>query len=213
MSYLRLTILGVSSLGESWTNTVCFDPTGELGTWDQATGQAQVDAALAVPVPTNLINIVSTAMSIEGMRLEMRDDATDALVGAAEAFKGTPLPGGGAPKMPLQCALVFSLRTDTPGPRGRGRIYWPCLSATLGSDTRFSSAALATTLADFKTWMLALQAAIGTVTDPDLALNLAVRSRTSKTTPHVKRVILGNVVDTQRRRRDKLPEVTSTVAY
>lgn len=213
MSYLRLTILGLSALGETWTNTLCFDPTGEGPLWDQATGDAQVAAALAVTVPTNLINILSTALSIEGMRLEMRDDATDELIGASEAYKGTPLVGGGAPRMPAQCALVFSLRTDTPGARGRGRIYWPCLSASIGTDLRMTTASLAPTLADFRTYALALQAAIGGAAVPTLALNLAVRSRASKTTPHVRRVLLGNVVDTQRRRRDRLPEVTSTLTY
>jgi hypothetical protein len=40
-----------------------------------------------------------------------------------------------------------------------------------------------------------------------------VRSKTTHTTPHAVRLQVGNIVDTQRRRRDSLPESYSNITF
>jgi hypothetical protein len=65
-------------------------------------------------------------------------------------------------------------------------------------------------LADFKTYVGLLKTAL--TTGGIVAQDLAVRSKTSKTTPHVNSVRLGDVIDTQRRRRDRLVEAYASVS-
>src|SRR5687767_8899399 len=48
--------------------------------------------------------------------------------------------GTGTVAAPPQTAMTISLLTGSPGARNRGRVYWPCLVATVQSDLRVSSA-------------------------------------------------------------------------
>ena len=103
-----------------------------------------------------------------------------------------------------------------PGARGRGRVYWPALGATLGSDF-----ALTTPASD----VIALAAAtlfdlIGDQINAEWAANsiavtteLAVRSVTDHQSRTVVRLQVGNRMDTQRRRRDRLVENYAVQSY
>jgi hypothetical protein len=46
-----------------------------------------------------------------------------------------------------------------------------------------------------------------------IGFDLAVRSKTTHTTPHVNRLQVGNVMDTQRRRRDNIVEDYLSAAF
>lgn len=210
MSYARVSIKGTSVGNEVWSINPVFDPTGEFPGWTQATADAAVQALAGVAVPANLLVMLSTSLSITAMRLEVREDADDSLIGLAEYIKPTPLPGTGVGKMPPQCAQVVSLRTNTPGGSGRGRLYFPAVGVSVGSTLLASTPSQAAVAADFKTYLLALASSLATSYAP-ISFNLAVRSRATKTTPHVTRLQLGNVIDTQRRRRDTLSEVYQTL--
>lgn len=210
MSHLRLIVNGASQLGEVWSTSFVFDPTGESPSIEQSTLDAQLAACLAIPVPANVLNTLSTSLSVTGLRLEVRDDANEGLLAASEGNYASAQVGVGTPKMPPQCAMVYSLRTQTPGGRGRGRLYWPCLGLGVAGDLRLSASALQTYTDAFVGWVLALRDAIGTVPTIPLALDWAVRSRTDHASRVIKRVQLGNVIDTQRRRRDKMPETYHT---
>jgi hypothetical protein len=213
MSYLVLNIHGTSPLGEVWQIGATYDPFGPVGAWDQTIGNAQAAAAGAVAIPTNIINTITTGLAITAFQVEQRSSSTEALEGTALYTLPTPAAGGGAVRMPLQCATVVSLRTNTPGPRGRGRIYWPFGSVILDSSLRWPTSAVTPTLADIKTYLKALGTAMQSVPGAGITLSLAVRSRTHHTSAAVTNLQMGNVVDTQRRRRDKSPEVISTLAY
>jgi hypothetical protein len=188
-----------------------FDPTAELPdvVSQSALDSAAVAIAAIAPGPTMLQGL-STAMSITGVRLEVRSDTTDALVGISIATKATPLAGTIAPKMPPQSAAVFSLRTNTPGGTGRGRVFWPALGHTLGTNTRLSVSIVAALLTEFQAYTGSIRGALATAF-PLVGFDLAVRSKTSHATPHVVRVQLGDAVDTQRRRRDNLIEAYQQV--
>lgn len=212
MSYARVSILGATPGGEVWSINPVFDPTGEFPGWNQGQADAACVAINALTIPASLLSLMSANLSVTGCRIEVRNDADDSLIGVAENQKSTPKVGTGGALMPAQCAIVVSLRSDTPGPSGRGRIYWPAVGATIGNALRLSGPLPATIGADMKTYLSSIEGAL-TASFAALPFDLAVRSRTRKTTPHINRLQVGDVIDTQRRRRDNLPESYVTTAY
>jgi hypothetical protein len=213
MSYVRVSILGTLGTSEVWSVNPVFDPSGEI---EGATNQAALDAAaLAIAnltMPSGIITKLSTAAKRTGCRLEVRSDTNDALLALSNQASTSATAGSTAPLMPFQSALVTSLRTDTPGAHGRGRIYWPCIAANLGTDGKVPAADVTQFLTDMKTYLLSIRSALA-ASFPTIGFDLAVRSKTTHSTPHVTRIQVGNVVDTQRRRRDHLPESYSGVAF
>lgn len=206
MSYTRVSILGQSPGGEVWSINPVFDPSGEFGsTVDQTALDAACDAIAALSPGTGLTRFMSTQLFITGARVEVRDDATDNLLATSTQIRASALPGTGTVLRSPTTALVFSLRTNTPGGSGRGRLYWPAVSGTVSVDMRFINSEITTGIADMKTYLLAMRSALATAF-PTIGFDLAVRSRTTHTTPHVNKIQAGNVPDTQRRRRDNLIE-------
>lgn len=213
MSYVRVSILGTTTGGEVWSVNPVFDPTAEF---PGGVNQGQLDAAALLianrTLPTTMRQTISTAMSRSGARLEVRSDTDDSLIGISIQGSTTPTAGVGSPLMPPQAAVVVSLRTDTPGGSGRGRFYWPAMSAVLSSGARLSGPTPAALLADFKTYLLGIRSDLA-ASFPTIGFDLAVRSKATHTTPHVTRIQLGDVIDTQRRRRDALPESYAALSF
>lgn len=213
--YFRLSILGRLLTTESFSVNLTFDPEGEAG-WNYEGAVAMVQAAANTVVPASLLSCLSSSGSVLGARLEGRDDATDALIGVTEYFRPAPAQGTGTLAMAPQSSIVCSLRTDSPGASGRGRIYWPALAATLTGQGRLNNPSSSNLISGFSSYFSSLEAnmlaALG-ATPPWLSLNLAVRSKKLNTSPHVTRLQVGDIIDTQRRRRDKLPESYTTAAY
>lgn len=210
MSYVRVSILGASPGGEVWSINPVFDPTGEFPGWNQANADAAIVAINALTIPLTLLQCLSTALTVTGSRLEVRDDGNDSLIGISEGARTTAQSGTGTPRLPAQGALVASLRTNTPGASGRGRLYWPAVGASIDTNLRLSSPTTAAFAADMKTYLNNIAGALA-ASFTSIGFNLAVRSRATQTTPHVARIQVGNVFDTQRRRRDNIPEAYSTV--
>lgn len=99
--------------------------------------------------------------------------------------------------LPFQCAPVVSLRTATLSRAGRGRFYLPSLAVDQVDAGRMAGAAQ-TTLADAAELLLTgLTSAGGTV---------VIYHRANGTTTPVTSLDVGDVIDTQRRRRNKLVE-------
>lgn len=206
MSYVRVSILGDAPGGEVWSINPVFDPTGEFpGGVDQANLDAACNAIANLTVPTGLLNKMSNALRVTGARIEVREDSNDALIGIAIDVRTTPAVGSGTPLRPAQCAVVLSLRTNTPGGSGRGRLYFPALGDAIGSDLRYNSTIMSAFVTDMRTYLNGMRSALATAF-PTIGFDLAVRSRTTHTTPHVVRIQAGNVIDTQRRRRDAMVE-------
>jgi hypothetical protein len=212
VSYVRVGILGTTTGGEVWSVNPTFDPTAEFpGPVDQSKLDAAAQAIANLTPGSTLLTGLSTAMSIVGARLEVRDDGTDNLLALSIAGRGTALPGITAPKMPAQTASVVSLRTNTPGGSGRGRMYWPGLGYSLGTNLRLGSATTSVIVSEMKTYLAEMDAALTTQFAP-ISFDLAIRSRATHTTPHVVRIQVGDVLDTQRRRRDTLAESYQTLS-
>ena len=145
MSYVRVSILGASPGGEVWSINPVFDPTLEFpGGVDQTALDAACDAIAALTPGTNSLAFMSSSLSITGARVEVRDDSTDALIGISTKVRASALAGSGAALRGAQNALVISLRTNTPGASGRGRVYWPAVGTAIGTDLRFTAGFAAT---------------------------------------------------------------------
>lgn len=211
MSYVRVSILGSLISTEQFSINPTFDPTGEF---PGGVNQASLDAAalaIANLVPgTNLLTALSPAGIRTGARVEVRDDVTDGLIGISVQQSASATGGTGSLRLPMQAAIVCSLRTNSPGGSGRGRNYWPALGATLDTQGRLSTPTALGIANDFKTYYAAMASALAT-NFTGISFNLAVRSKETKSTPHVVRLQVGNVIDTQRRRRDAVPEAYQTV--
>lgn len=213
MSYVRVSILGASQQGEVWSINPVFDPSFEFpGTVDQDALDAACNAIAALAPGAQLLAYMSTSLTITGARTEVRDDSTDALLAISTQVRPVALAGTGAPNRSAQDALVFSLRTNTPGGSGRGRLYWPAVGSSVDSTLRFQVASITSSLTQMATYLHAMEDALATAF-PTIGFDLAVRSRRTHTTPHVNKLQAGNVPDVQRRRRDALVEDYQSVAF
>nr|CRY96448.1 hypothetical protein [uncultured prokaryote] len=112
----------------------------------------------------------------------------------------TPSALGSNGRMPAQIAVVLSLRTARPRGRGsNGRMYIPALPTLEENTGRFSTAD-ATTIAVAASDALS---AIGSALSTDVVVGSQVGSGLLETVTGVR---VGRVPDTQRRRREGLPE-------
>jgi hypothetical protein len=111
---------------------------------------------------------------------------------------------------------VLSLRTATPGPTGRGRLYWPALGATLSSAFVMTTPTPAQAAADAKAFLKevgdAMNAYYASVSAAKTVV-ASVRSVKNHTSRDITSIQVGSVLDTQRRRRKSLPESYASVTY
>jgi hypothetical protein len=206
MSYVRVSLLGTLLTEEVWSVNLTYDPTGEFETSvDQTALDAAAFAIASRTIPTSLKVAMSQQVSFTGARVEVRADADDHLIAISTSIRAAAVPGTPVLTLPPQSAIVLSLRTNTPGASGRGRIYWPALGASLSSTGRLAVPTTADFTGDMVTLLNGYKTDL-TTAFPLIGFNLAVRSKTTKTTPHVVRVQTGNIIDVQRRRRDRIRE-------
>ncbi len=121
-----------------------------------------------------------------------------------QAQVGLSLAGESADEpLPPQNAVVVSLRTALPTRAGRGRFYLPGPVVTTLVGGRLT-AGIVTTVVN------AAADLIGTMNDSGATVE--IYHRTSKTGTAVTSFDVGDVLDTQRRRRDKLVEARHSLA-
>lgn len=123
-----------------------------------------------------------------------------------------PTGGSGGNMLPLQNTVAHSLRTDQIGRRGRGRMFMPSLTvAALDAHGFVSSSQLSNMRDNLVAFCEALK--LGSGGGP--YIRPIVTGHPWTTAGLVSSVRVGNVVDTQRRRRRSLVEtvVTGTPSY
>lgn len=220
MAYVRTVMRGSLGTTEVWSTSQNW---GVFGAAPDTPNQALVDAILlqlrtattAANVGTSLLQLLATNGTIDGWRVELRAE-NETILSVAEGLLNTPLVGTLAPSKTPQDAIVVSLRTNTPGPRGRGRIYWPAVGATLSSGFQLTGPTTVNTVSGAKVWLKAIGDAINAgflAAGMAQTVVLAVRSITDHVCRDVVSLQVGTVLDTQRRRRDALPESYSAVSY
>lgn len=207
---IRLSLFGTLPGGEEWSvNPVYKITSGAVITATEAT--AAVDAVNGTNALTEVTAVMSTTTFITGCRIEARK-ATGELETMAEGLRSSPQQGGGGGRLPYQSAMVASLRSLAVGGRGRGRLYWPATGLTLDSATlRINPTVRNAFCLGMKTYLKNLGDAIDGVIDETVALG--VWSRTGATVGLVTKILAGDVVDTQRRRRDAIPESYAEQLY
>lgn len=200
--------------GEKWSITPRFaSDVGplyrtyeELVAWGESIRQLNDGAVFG----SNIWNAMSRAVALDTIRLEYRDENDDLETVAEISTQGLSQSGAVANK-PFQTSIVTSLITGRPGRSYRGRLYWPALGIELDSSSlRVPLNALTYLNQDVQGFLSAVQEAQPTVR----AVRLAVVSNTLSVATAVTQIQMGDVLDTQRRRRDSLKEnrVTTTIA-
>jgi hypothetical protein len=209
-NFLRLSIFGTLPTGEEWS----VNPAYNISDFGVSTTPAQVQAvataAAAVSPGASMLALWTTTTALTGVRVEARDnDGT--LENLAEAIRAIPLAGSGTSAHPFQTATVTSLRTAQVGQSGRGRLYWPATGCGIANATlRLSAPTPTALLTAVSTYLGAIQTAVRVTF---AGANLAVWSRKMNLANNVTSLQQGDVLDTQRRRRDTLVENYVSVAY
>lgn len=142
----------------------------------------------------------STQMSLTGTATASLDVATGKQISRVAdvlALAGT----AAAEPLPAQCALVVSLRSAFATRSGRGRFYLPAMSTGVMTTGKVGGAAMTAIVAGIKALMDTLVAA---------GLTPCILNVTTHVTTVVTTFDIGNVIDTQQRRRNKLVEVRTS---
>lgn len=224
MPHNVIRILGASPDGEVWSVNPRFVTKGVLGGHGAVDDQGAMETICAdiaalnagFVLPTLPRQALSHALSITGIRMEAISDE-GLLVSAAEHTLAAPAAGLTTPIRPLNVAWCVTLNHGAQyGRSGRGRLFWPALGSVpaLGSTLRVTNANRTAFLSDLVGWLEAV-AGIIRETAPDGAMSVrqVVWSRTTGSTREVDNLSLGDILDSQRRRRDALREQRTTIPW
>lgn len=194
---------------EEWSIGVNYDVPGGAGAGDQSVVQAlATDFAnylATATAPATAYAEMSTSASITRVSVYGYQGAGPAASGAA-ANVSPARTGAGVIDHPFQTTRCISLQTDLPGARYRGRFYVPALSATMAATGKSAPPSGYLTA-----WALILEQPINLWTG-SAPLTLGVYSAVGDLVTPVTRLRVGDVLDTQRRRRDALQEIYSSLA-
>ena len=224
MPHNVIRILGASPDGEVWSVNPRYVVKGVLGgtaAVEDAEAMETICAGIAAlndgyVLPTVMRQALSSSLSITGIRMEAISDE-GFLIGAAEHTLETPVAGSTAPIRPLNVAWCVTLNHGAQyGRSGRGRLFWPALGSvpTLSTSVRVNASQRVTFLTALTGW---LEAVAGIVRDDSgmgaTGARQVVWSRTRGTLTEVDNLSLGDILDSQRRRRDALREQRTTIPW
>ena len=183
--------------GEAWSFTLHTS-----GTIALTAAQAAWNSAIGSFWTGNLDALVHTAVSLTEVSTASLDPTTGAQV--SRLADDVSLPGvatGGL--LPAQVSVVASLRTATATRAGRGRFYLPPFDKSTVTVTtgRLNSASVTACVNAVDALLSSL------ITD---SLTPVIYHRSSFTTTNLTQFDIGDVFDTQRRRRDKLIEARTS---
>lgn len=199
----RIVISGNIAAGvESWSvglnvagdGGVFARGSAELSTW----ATAVFDAVQGNAVLMTALSTACTLERVDAYYYQSEGPAFEVGASTQSSVAGT----GGASKTP-QTAVVASLLTAQAGRSFRGRIYWPALGVPIQTtDLRISASLLEDLAEAFAT----LIAEVNT-TAPLPGQLVSIYSQTRDLMTPVISARVGNVLDTQRRRRESMVEV------
>lgn len=213
MPYNRISITGSMATAEKWSCSLNYStPNGVAAVSDQADLTAWVQAvhnylAGASTAAQTLRTMLSTAVSIDRVRGYYYSDIGQPAGRVAESTAASVLGSGTVRQVP-QAAIVASLLTGIPGRRNRGRIYWPAQGVAIAGNFRVATSDQVAQTSAFA--QLLRQIAVAEASP--IALEPVVVSGAAQSVTVVTSVSVGDVIDTQRRRRDGFAEIRNTVA-
>lgn len=214
MAYQRIHIDGTLGSGaEEFSTSFAVQSLGGDPVTDPAVLAAWADACLALWAPGTgwpgdlraMLGSTSAITTIRVYNYPAPGSAADALGQSSTAA----VAGSGTVILPFQSSLVYTLRTARPGRSYRGRMYWPFVTASMLATglVNTASTSLASRASSFAQ-MLAAHCTAGPLASLD---PMVASAATGDVTP-VTSVRVGNVMDTQRRRRDNLVESFGSAA-
>lgn len=186
-----------SSPGEVWTFTLHTSGAGSLAsaqsTWESATGAlwtGQLDALISA-------DVVMTEVSTASL-----DEETGGQISRLSV--GVDRPGVAVGEMlPFQCAVAISTRSNLATRSGRGRFYLPPLAEGNTAAGRLSTSAQAGIVTAVNQFFSALDTG---------GLEPVLLNRTTLVQTPITQFDVGDIIDTQRRRRNGLIEQRTTSA-
>jgi len=220
MAYWKTILKGAIGSDEKWSTSITW---GIFGINTDVPDQALTDdmlarllaSALPGNFPASLRLLLSSNASITGWRVEKRGE-DERILSLAEGSVGSPILGTvGATKTP-QDACVFSLRSSTPGARGRGRMYWPALGAVLTTSFALSTPLASLVATEAKGWIGSIGNTLNAAyiaAGSAQRVVLSVRSVTDHVCRDITQIQVGSILDTQRRRRGDFRETYASVTY
>lgn len=178
------------------------DTAAELTAWAQAAATRWTNLA-STEIPKQWLTLGGSVTRIKAYWYAGFGQGASAQ-GEANVTSGV---GVGSVGNPFQCARAVSLRTNQAGRRFRGRFYWPDLNSTPAITGKVTTNTAQ--VQDFVDLIKGFEA------DAGLGVNfrLGVVSQAAAVVTPVTSIAVGDVLDTQRRRRNELPEVYSSLAY
>lgn len=189
------------SVGFAFGNVTGTTPLGDVDLLQWATRAA---GFLAASTRRGWWQSISTSSTVTAIRAYTYGPTGGAVGAAAVTVTGQAGTGTGA--NPFQSARVYTLQTGTPGRSGRGRVYVPDLVTGTAPTTGKSSpvSGVETSLASFLSGLRRLDDAGADILYP------GVHSRALDLVIPITAIRVGDVLDTQRRRRDALVETYRT---
>lgn len=192
------------SCGLNWGpgSSALPDTAGELQTWTDSVA-ALIIAMSSAEAPLTWLSSIGTIETVTGYYYPGPGPAA----AVAQTDISPAKAGSGVHTFPFQITQAITLNTPVAGRRTRGRIYWPRLAGTIQAPGTISTTQ--GTADDFRD-MLESWGTDGTTSG---AYALSVYSTAGDLLTPVSSISIGNVLDTQRRRRDQVVEtrVTSVV--
>lgn len=187
--------------------TRCGLPSGEEADWSYWI------SANTTPSGQNFVNAVCSALAADATwkalfpaavtfgspKISLVDQATGEIISTSISGASYAATGIGS-ALPPQCSTVVTLRTPFASRSDTGRFYLPGPNSTNTTAVGRLLPAAASSIA------ARLVAAFEAGNAAALGVTLIVYSRTHRSTTEVNAIDVGDVVDTQRRRRDKLVE-------
>lgn len=181
--------------GEEWSFGVYTEGSGSLAAAQTAWANGVTDFASVA----YLGNLAADVAFIEITTVEINPSTGKQLTGVSDPRSEVGTASGSS--CPYQCSPVVSFRTATLSRAGRGRIYAPSPAVAALTAARLSSTA-AGNLADSAQAMLQALDTAG--------FTPVIYHRSTGTTTNITTIDVGDVIDTQRRRRNQLTEVRTS---
>jgi hypothetical protein len=200
--------------GELWTVTLrtvaatgtdddCADAANQAATMFRAAFNASGGIGSINPPNVTFLKATCRAVSAAGVTTAQGEHLVTVPTAGAQSAQTSP----------NQTALVATLQTARPGRTGRGRIYLPLLTPIFGPDNDRLATGVAQGVANtISTLIAGLNTALSTTPPADWGpFPIAVQSTVNMAAPPpVISVRVGDVLDTQRRRRNKVVESYSS---
>lgn len=197
MALFRHVASGTYPGGEVWSFTLHTQGSATI-----AAAEAAWLAATAALWTGHLDGVISTQVSMTGLTTASIDPTTGKQITRMADVVTRPGVAAGEP-LPAQVSLAISTRTALATRAGRGRFYLPPFDVSSTAGGKVAAGKITATVTAVKAMMDSLLGA---------GLQPVLYGRVTKASTVVTTFDVGNVWDTQRRRRDKLVEVRTSSA-